>query len=146
MPVCNGSDRGRVLPRTRPPRRESGLTSLGCSFTRGPRPTDQGRQAEMSAAEMHAGAAPERTPDWHSIDWKKVWRTVRRLQARIVKAVAEGRWNKVKALVYLLTHSFAGRALAILRVVTNSGAKTPGVDGVLWNTPESKASAFNALR
>ena len=41
----------------------------------------------MSAAEMPAGAAPERTPDWHSIDWRKVWRTVRRLQARIVKAV-----------------------------------------------------------
>ena len=54
----------------------------------------------MSAAEMPAGAAPERAPDWHSIEWKKVWRTVRRLQARIVKAVAEGRWNKVKALVY----------------------------------------------
>jgi RNA-directed DNA polymerase len=100
----------------------------------------------MSAAEMLAGAAPERMPDWHSIDWKKVWRTVRRLQARIVKAVAEGRWNKVKALVYLLTHSFAGRALAILRVVSNSGAKTPGVDGVLWNTPESKSAAFGALR
>src|SRR5713101_1117099 len=100
----------------------------------------------MAAAEMLAGAAPGRTPDWHSIDWKKVWRTVRRLQARIVKAVAEGRWNKVKALVYLLTHSFSGRALAILRVISNSGAKTPGVDGILWNTPEAKSAAFNALR
>jgi RNA-directed DNA polymerase len=100
----------------------------------------------MSAAEMLAGAAPDHTPDWHSIDWRKVWRTVRRLQARIVKAVAEGRWNKVKALVDLLTHSFAGRALAILRVVTNSGAKTPGVDGILWNTPEAKSAAFSTLR
>jgi RNA-directed DNA polymerase len=100
----------------------------------------------MSAAEMLAGAAPERTPDWHSIEWKKVWRTVRRLQVRIVKAVAEGRWNKVKALVYLLTHSFSGRALATLRVVSNSGAKTPGVDGILWNTPEAKSAAFSALR
>jgi RNA-directed DNA polymerase len=100
----------------------------------------------MSAAEMPAGAAPGRTPDWHSIPWKKVWRTVRRLQARIVKAVAEGRWNKVKALVYLLTHSFGGRALAILRVVSNSGAKTPGVDGVIWNTPEAKSAAFGTLR
>jgi RNA-directed DNA polymerase len=100
----------------------------------------------MSAAEMLAGAAPGRTPDWHSINWKTVWRTVRRLQARIVKAVAEGRWNKVKALVYLLTHSFAGRALAILRVVSNSGAKTPGVDGVLWNTPAAKSAAFRTLR
>src|SRR3954468_11412937 len=132
--------------RTTSPHRESGLTSLGCSVTREPWPTDSGRQADMTAAEMLAGAAPDRTPDWHSIDWKKVWRTVRRLQARIVKAVAEGRWNKVKALVYLLTRSFAGRALAILRVVSNSGAKTPGVDGILWDTPGSKSAAFGALR
>jgi RNA-directed DNA polymerase len=100
----------------------------------------------MSAAEMLAGAAPECTPDWHSIAWKKVWRTVRRLQARIVKAAAKGRWNQVKALVYLLTHSFGGRARAILRVISNSGAKTPGVDGILWNTPEAKSAAFNTLR
>jgi len=96
----------------------------------------------MSAAEMLAGAAP----DWHAIDWRKIWQTVRRLQARIVKAVAQGRWNKVKALVYLLTHSYSGRALAILRVVSNSGAKTAGVDGVLWNTPEAKSAAFSTLR
>jgi N-terminal domain of reverse transcriptase len=137
---------GESPPRTRSPRRDSGLTSLGCSVTREPWPTDNGRQAEMTAAEMPAGAAPDRTPDWHSIDWNQVWRTVRRLQARIVKAVAAGRWNKVKALVYLLTHSFSGRALAILRAVRNSGAKTPGVDGVLWNTPEAKSTAFSTLR
>ena len=100
----------------------------------------------MSAAEMLAGAAPDPTPDWHSIKWRKVWRTVRRLQARIVKAVREGRWNKVQALAYLLTHSYSGRALAILRVVSNSGARTPVVDGILWNTPESKSAAFSALR
>jgi RNA-directed DNA polymerase len=100
----------------------------------------------MSAAEMLAGAAPRQTPDWHSIDWRKVWRTVRRLQARIVKAVTESRWNKVKALVYLLTHSYSGRALAILRTVSNSGAKTSGVDGILWNTPEAKLAAFSTLR
>ena len=100
----------------------------------------------MSAAEKLAGAAPDPGVDWHSIDWKKVYRTVRRLQARIVKAVREGRWNKVKSLVYLLTHSFSGRALAILRVVSNSGARTPGVDGVIWDTPEAKSAAFSALR
>ena len=83
----------------------------------------------MSAAETLAGAAPDVATDWHSINWKKVYRNVRRLQARIVKAVREGRWDKVKALVYLLTHSFSGRALAILRVISNSGARTPGVDG-----------------
>ena len=100
----------------------------------------------MSAVETPAGAAPDHANDWHSINWKKVCRTVRRLQARIVKAVREGKWHKVKALVYLLTHSFSGRALAILRVVSNSGAKSPGVDGVIWNTPEAKSNAFSALR
>src|SRR6202048_3319424 len=99
----------------------------------------------MSAAQALAGAAPDVVPGWHSIDWKKVWRNVRRLQARIVKAVREGRWGKVKALVYLLTHSFSGRALAILRVVSNAGAKTPGVDGITW-TAEDCGAAFTQLR
>jgi RNA-directed DNA polymerase len=83
----------------------------------------------MSAAAMLAGAAPDVATDWHAIHWQAVRCNVRRLQARIVKAVQEGRWGKVRALVYLLTHSFSGRALAILRVTTNSGAATPGVDG-----------------
>jgi RNA-directed DNA polymerase len=100
----------------------------------------------MSQAAALAGAAPGLTVGWHSINWNKAYRVVRRLQARIVKAVREGKWHKVKALVYLLTHSFAGRALAILRVISNAGAKTPGVDGALWNTPEAKAGAFSALR
>src|SRR5262245_21705890 len=100
----------------------------------------------MSQAATLAGAAPGPAVDWHSINWKKAYRTVRRLQARIVKAAREGRGHKVRSLVYLLTHSFSGRALAILRVVSNSGAKTPGVDGVVWNTPEAKSGAFAALR
>src|SRR2546423_14084615 len=100
----------------------------------------------MSAAATLAGAAPNTAVDWHCINWKKVYRTVRRLQARIVKAVREGKWHKVKALVYLLTHSFSGRALAIPRVINNSGAKTPGVDGILWDTPEAKSAAFSVLR
>jgi len=100
----------------------------------------------MSAAAKLAGAAPDPAPDWHSIPWKKVYRTVRRLQARIVKALREGRWGKVHALVYLLTRSFSGRALAILRVTTNRGASTPGVDRVIWNTPEAKTAAFGLLR
>jgi RNA-directed DNA polymerase len=100
----------------------------------------------MSAAAMLAGAAPEVVAGWHAIDWHKVRRHVRRLQARIVKALQEGRWGKVQALVYLLTHSYSGRAMAILRVTTNHGASTPGVDGDVWNTPELKAAAFSKLR
>src|SRR5204863_4938392 len=126
--------------------RARGLTSPWSSLTsESGQPTSRG-DADMSQAATLAGAAPDPALDWHSINWKKAHRTVRRLQARIVKAAREGRWHKVKALVYLLTHSFSGRALAILRVVSNSGAKTPGVDGVIWNTPEAKSAAFGTLR
>src|SRR5688572_16763908 len=100
----------------------------------------------MSAAATLAGAAPDAAPGWHSIVWRKVWRNVRRLQARIVKATQAGRWGKVQALVYLLTHSYSGRAVAILRVTTNPGAQTPGTDGEVWDTPESKTTALVRLR
>src|SRR5439155_1321028 len=51
-----------------------------------------------------------------------------------------------KALVYLLTHSYSGRAVAILRVVSNSGAKTPGGDQQTWKTAAAKTAAFSTLR
>lgn len=94
----------------------------------------------------YAGATPDNTTDWHSINWKKVARIVRRLQARIAKAIRMGKWHKARALVHVLTHSFSGRAIAILRVTTNQGASTPGVDGVIWNTQEAKTDAFGTLR
>ena len=54
---------------------------------------------------------------------------VRSLQARIVKATEQGRWNKVKALQYRLARSHSARVLAVERVTQNKGGKTPGVDG-----------------
>jgi RNA-directed DNA polymerase len=100
----------------------------------------------MSVVSPPSGATPRQATDWHAINWQQVHRNVRRLQARIVKALREGKWHKVKALVYLLTHSFSGRASAILRVTTNRGASTPGVDGLTWHTPGLKTAAFDTLR
>jgi RNA-directed DNA polymerase len=102
---------------------------------------DAGRRPEAEA-----GAPADGTLNWHRIDWYQVQRTVRRLQARIVKATQEGRWGKVKALQHLLTHSFSGKALAVRRVTENHGKNTPGLDRVLWDTPEKKAQAICALR
>lgn len=93
-----------------------------------------------------AGASFHGVTDWHAIDWQQVNHHVRRLQARIVKATQEGRWNKVKALQRLLTHSFSGKALAVRRVTENQGKNTPGVDKVIWNTPQKKLNAVYSLR
>jgi RNA-directed DNA polymerase len=60
---------------------------------------------------------------WDAVDWRVVETNVRRLQARIVKAVKEGRWNKVRALQHLLTHSVSGKLLATRRVTENKRNK-----------------------
>lgn len=92
------------------------------------------------------GAASHVKQDWHAINWHKVHRTVRRLQARIVQAQQAGKWGRVKALQHLLTHSFSGKALAVKRVTETHGKRTPGVDGATWTTPTQKATAVNMLR
>jgi RNA-directed DNA polymerase len=99
----------------------------------------------MTAA-TQAGALSHNALNWHAIDWPTAQRTVRRLQARIVKATQEKRWGKVKALQHLLTRSFSGKALAVKQVTENSGKKTPGVDRVVWNTPAKKAAAVCDLK
>ena len=89
--------------------------------------------------------SPERLPDtvqlehqWKSIDWKKAEAEVSRLQARIAKATQEKKWNTVKRLQYLLSHSYYAKALAVRKVTTNKGKHTPGIDKELWNTPAVK--------
>ena len=89
--------------------------------------------------------SPERLPDtvqlehqWKSIDWKKAEAEVSRLQARIAKATQEKKWNTVKRLQYLLSHSYYAKALAVRKVTTNQGKHTPGIDKELWNTPAVK--------
>ena len=83
---------------------------------------------------------------WDSINWSIVQRHVRRLQARIVKATQGGRHNKAKALQWLLTHSFSGKALAVKRVTENKGKNTPGVDKATWKTPGAKINAIASMK
>jgi RNA-directed DNA polymerase len=97
----------------------------------------------MNAATL-ACAPSELT--WNGINWADVLRQVRRLQARIVKATQEGRHNKVKALQWLLTHSFSGKALAVKRVTENQGKNTAGVDKVTWKTPGAKTNAIVSMQ
>ena len=94
----------------------------------------------MGSLELQASSGLATTA-WHQINWASCHRQVRSLQRRIVQAVQAGVWRKVKRLSYLLVHSFAGRALAVKRVTENTGKKTPGVDGDLWDTPAKKAQA-----
>src|ERR1700682_3253140 len=92
------------------------------------------------------GAVSSEAAEWYAIDWQAIHRNVRRLQVRIVKAVKEHRWGKVRALQHLLTYSYSGKALAVRRVTENNGKKTPGVDREIWDTPEKKTQAVHELK
>jgi RNA-directed DNA polymerase len=83
---------------------------------------------------------------WDGINWADVQRHVRRLQTRIVKSTQAGRHNKAKALQWLLTHSFSGKALAVKRVTENKGKNTPGVDKETWKTSRAKTNAIGSLK
>jgi RNA-directed DNA polymerase len=78
------------------------------------------------------------TAHWSSIDWAKIRRHVRRLQARIVKAVRAGKWHRVRCLQRLLANSFAAKLLAVKRVSSNRGKRSAGVDGLVLETPAQK--------
>ena len=82
---------------------------------------------------------------WSCIPWSVYSKRVRKLQFRIAKAFREGRPSKMNVLQRLLTRSLAAKALAVKRVTENKGKQTPGVDHVLWKTPEERFKAVLSL-
>ncbi len=83
---------------------------------------------------------------WDQLDWTQCERQITRLQVRIAKASREGKHGRMKALQWMLTHSFAARALAVRRVTENKGRNTAGVDRILWKTPRAKFKAILSLQ
>ena len=68
-------------------------------------------------AEKVAGAAPDGKVDWHAINWRKIHRNVKRLQARIVKAMQAGKLqNRVPYRAFERLERCAGKlARTVLR-------------------------------
>jgi RNA-directed DNA polymerase len=104
------------------------------------------KKEKQMTAPHRADASFDHSKDWKSIDWMAAQKTVRRLQVRIAKAIKLGKYRRASALQWLLTHSRAARLLAVRRVSTNRGAKTPGVDKVLWRTDRQKLQATDNLK
>ena len=76
---------------------------------------------------------------WSEIDWTAAEAAVKRLQDRIYRAAVAGNGRQVKNLQKLLVRSTSAKRLAVRRVTQqNAGRTTPGVDGVVCRTPESR--------
>jgi RNA-directed DNA polymerase len=103
-------------------------------------------EKQMTATEQSETGAPSAELSWEAIEWQPIKTHVKRLQMRIAKAVREGRHGKVKALQWLLTHSYDAKQLAIRRVTQNRGKNTPGTDGVVWKTSQQKLQAVSGIK
>lgn len=87
-----------------------------------------------------------RTSNFNNIDWNEQLKTVSELQEKIVVAWKQGDKEKVIRLQQILVRSFAARSLAVKRVISNSGGRTAGVDGEIWDTEEKRDKAISDLR
>lgn len=83
---------------------------------------------------------------WSDIDWAAAEAAVRRLQDRIYRAAAAGNRRQEKNLQKLLVRSRSAKRLAVRRVTQqNAGRNTPGVDGLVCRTPESRMRLADGL-
>jgi RNA-directed DNA polymerase len=84
--------------------------------------------------------------DWHAIDWKGVYRTVKNLRQRIFRASREGDLKKVRSLQRLMLRCRANILESVRRVSqVNQGRNTPGVDKMLVKTPEERSALCGTL-
>jgi N-terminal domain of reverse transcriptase len=70
-----------------------------------------GIRRELEADDKSAGASLRPAVDWHSINWRRANRNVRRLQRRIVEAQQQGKKRKVRAAA-IYPHSLVQRTLS----------------------------------
>ena len=102
--------------------------------------------AAAGAFKHETERSTKETNPWEQIDWLKARGEVKRLQRRIAQAVREKRWGKVRVLCRILTRARSAKWLAVRRVITNKGARTPGVDNLRWRTPQQYWEAAQSLR
>lgn len=83
---------------------------------------------------------------WDEIDWRKLERSVFKLQKRIYQSSKSGDWKRMKRLQKLLLKSKSAKLLAVRRVTQiNKGKKTAGVDGVKSLTPAQRLKLADEL-
>jgi RNA-directed DNA polymerase len=87
--------------------------------------------------------------DWHSMDWKHVYRTVKNLRQRIFRASRDGDLKHVRSLQRLMLQSRANALESVRRVTqVNHGKSTPGIDHVVVTTSAERGTLchqFSAL-
>ncbi|NEO35697.1 MAG: group II intron reverse transcriptase/maturase [Moorea sp. SIOASIH] len=92
------------------------------------------------------GIVTKQTTDWHATNWKRAYRTVRKLRRRIFKATREGNWKKVNKLQRLMLRSYSNIQVSVRQATqVNSGKKTAGIDGETKLNPAERGKMVDSL-
>jgi RNA-directed DNA polymerase len=85
--------------------------------------------------------------EWNTLPWKKIERSVFKLQQRIYRASERGDVKTIHNLQRLLLNSRAAKLLAVRKVTQdNQGKKTAGIDGVKSLTPPQRLTLSQNLK
>ncbi len=86
------------------------------------------------------------TLKWRDVNWKRVEKSVFKLQKLIYRASSRGEISKMRKLQKLLTKSYHARVLAVRRVTQdNQGKKTAGIDGIKNLPPMQRFNLVDLL-
>lgn len=94
---------------------------------------------------MKKCAPPSQPERWENINFLFAERQTSKLQKRIVKAYLERAYRKLMYLQFELIQSTSAKALAVKDITSHEGKNTPGIDRIIWNTPEEKMDAVFSL-
>ncbi|PSB24965.1 group II intron reverse transcriptase/maturase [Chlorogloea sp. CCALA 695] len=87
------------------------------------------------------------TAEWHEINWRKLERSVYKLQKRIYQASNRGDVKTVRRLQKTLMKSWSAKCISVRRVTQdNQGKKTAGVDGIKSLTPKQRLTLVAKLK
>lgn len=91
---------------------------------------------------------PSKALDWNNLDWNALDEEVKKAQNKLVTLVGrKGKYSsEVAKLQISLAKTLPLRAMAVRKVTSNQGSKTPGYDGIILETPEQKAEMVDNLR
>ncbi|NOW82530.1 RNA-directed DNA polymerase [Clostridium beijerinckii] len=85
--------------------------------------------------------------DWNSINWKKIYKYVKKLRQRIFHAEQLGQTRKVRKLQRLMIRSKANLLLSIKKVTQiNKGKRTAGIDKMIITNDKERSELFNLIK
>lgn len=119
----------------------------GCD-KQGPLGTEESKLAvdlKESAPMTESKINKDSKKGWHEINWKKAEDKIKDLQEKIVIATVNKDFKEVYRLQWVILQSSEAKALAIRKVITNKGKRTPGIDYIVWKGSKDYEKALQEL-